>query len=147
MNPSISFTDSNIWLYSLMTDPIFGMPEDIRKQSIAATLIRQMRPVIITQVSTQVINETCSVLMRKAKFEEVRIREVVEGFAAICTIVELTTDTLVQASQLRSGYGFSFWDGLIVASALEASASILYSEDMQAGLVVAGRLTIINPFV
>lgn len=142
MTQSISFTDSNIWLYSLMTDPIAGIPDDIRKQNIASALIRQIQPVI----STQVINETCSVLMRKAKFEEVRIREVIDGFAAICTIVELTPDTLIQASHLRSRYGFSFWDGLIVASALDANASILYSEDMQAGLTVEGCLTIVNPF-
>jgi predicted nucleic acid-binding protein len=143
MNQPISFTDSNIWLYSLMIDPSSGDPDDIRKQNIASRLIRQIQPTI----STQVINETCSILMRKAKFEEVRIREVVEAFASICTIVELTTDTLLQASKLRLRYGFSFWDGLIVASALEANASILYSEDMQAGLLVEGRLTIVNPFV
>jgi predicted nucleic acid-binding protein len=143
MNQPISFTDSNIWLYSLMIDPSSGDPDDIRKQNIASKLIRQIQPTI----STQVINETCSILMRKAKFEEVQIREVVEAFTSICAIVELTTDTLLQASKLRSRYGFSFWDGLIVASALEANASILYSEDMQAGLLVEGKLTIVNPFV
>jgi predicted nucleic acid-binding protein len=140
MSQPISFTDSNIWLYSLMTDAI--TPEAVRKQQSASRLLRQIRPII----STQVINETCSVLMRKARFDEAQIREVVEAFAEICTIVGLTTDTLIQASTLRSRYNFSFWDGLIVASALEAKASILYSEDMQTGLVVEGQLTIVNPF-
>ncbi len=140
MSQPISFTDSNVWLYSLMTEA--ATPEDMRKQQAASTLLRQIRPTI----STQVINETCAVLMRKARFDEVQIREVVEAFAEICTIVELTTETLIQASNLRSRYNFSFWDGLIVASALEANASILYSEDMQTGLVVEGQLTIVNPF-
>jgi predicted nucleic acid-binding protein len=140
MSQPISFTDSNIWLYSLMTDAV--TPEEVRKQQVASALLRQIRPTI----STQVMNETCSVLMRKARFDEVQIREVVEAFAEICTIVALTTDTLIQASTLRSRYNFSFWDGLIVASALEANASILYSEDMQTGLVVEGQLTIVNPF-
>jgi predicted nucleic acid-binding protein len=140
MSQSISFTDSNIWLYSLMTDAV--TPEEVRKQQVASALLRQIHPTI----STQVMNETCSVLMRKARFDEVQIREVVEAFAEICTIVALTTDTLIQASTLRSRYNFSFWDGLIVASALDAKASILYSEDMQTGLVVEGQLTIVNPF-
>jgi predicted nucleic acid-binding protein len=140
MSQSISFTDSNIWLYSLMTDAV--TPEEVRKQQVASALLRQIHPTI----STQVMNETCSVLMRKARFDEVQIREVVEAFAEICTIVALTTDTLIQASNLRSRYNFSFWDGLIVASALDAKASILYSEDMQTGLVVEGQLTIVNPF-
>jgi predicted nucleic acid-binding protein len=89
MSQPIRFTDSNIWLYSLMTDAT--TPKDVRKQQAASTLLRQIRPVI----STQVINETCSVLIRKARFDEVQIREVVEAFAEICTIVELTTDTLI----------------------------------------------------
>ena len=40
----------------------------------------------------------------------------------------------------------SFWDGLIVASALFGNANILYSEDMQDGLMIDNQLTIINPF-
>ncbi|MCP6759534.1 MAG: hypothetical protein NHB32_12375 [Fischerella sp. CENA71] len=50
------------------------------------------------------------------------------------------------ASDIRSRYNFSFWDGLIVACALGAGASILYSEDMQDRLVVAGQLEIVNLF-
>jgi len=42
-------------------------------------------------------------------------------------------------------YGFSFWDGLIVASAIGANATLLYSEDMQDGLLVEQQLRIINP--
>ena len=34
----------------------------------------------------------------------------------------------------------------IISCALSARASILYSEDMQDGLVVAGQLEIVNPF-
>jgi predicted nucleic acid-binding protein len=47
---------------------------------------------------------------------------------------------------LREQYAFSFWDSLIVSSALHAEAAVLYSEDMQDGLVVEKRVRIINPF-
>jgi len=53
---------------------------------------------------------------------------------------------LLKASALREQYAFSFWDSTIVSSALQAGASVLYSEDMQAGLVVENRVRIINPF-
>jgi predicted nucleic acid-binding protein len=43
-------------------------------------------------------------------------------------------------------YSLSFWDSLIVASALAANAEILYSEDMQNGLLIENKLRIINPF-
>ena len=53
---------------------------------------------------------------------------------------------LLKASALREQYTFSFWDSTIVSSALHAGASVLYSEDMQDGLVVENRMRIINPF-
>jgi len=84
-------------------------------------------------------------LQRKAKFQESQIRQLVQVFSDRCVIVELTSDTLINASDLRLRYGFSFWDGLIVASAIGADATILYSEDMQDGLLVEQQLRIINP--
>jgi predicted nucleic acid-binding protein len=53
---------------------------------------------------------------------------------------------LLDASQLRREYGFSFWDSMIAACALAAGADVLYSEDMQNGLIVRGSLRIVNPF-
>ena len=43
-------------------------------------------------------------------------------------------------------YGFSFYDSLIVAAALEAGCSRLYTEDMQHGQQIHS-LTIQNPFL
>jgi predicted nucleic acid-binding protein len=43
-------------------------------------------------------------------------------------------------------YGFSFWDSMIVASALDNHCSVLYSEDFQHNQIIEGRLQIINPF-
>ena len=47
-----------------------------------------------------------------------------------------------------AGYrsGFSIYDAMIVASALVAGCTTLWSEDMQDGLLVEGQLRIINPF-
>jgi len=50
------------------------------------------------------------------------------------------------ASKLRSNNAFSYWDSLIVAVALDAGCSTLYSEDMQHGQRIEGQLTIVNPF-
>ncbi len=61
-------------------------------------------------------------------------------------MVEFDLNIFESASDIRSRYHFSFWDSLIVACALSARASILYSRDMQDGLVVASQLEIVNPF-
>lgn len=42
---------------------------------------------------------------------------------------------------------FSFWDSLIIAAALESHCTMLYTEDLQYGQVIDGRLTIVNPFL
>ncbi len=62
-------------------------------------------------------------------------------------VIELNQEILLKASELRMKYSLSFWDGLIVASKFAANAEILYSEDMQNGLLVENKLKIINPFI
>ncbi|WP_017748250.1 hypothetical protein [Scytonema hofmannii] len=64
MMSELCFIDSNIWLYLFMVDPISSETEEIRKRSLAINLINNVNAV----VSTQVINEVCSVLCRKASF-------------------------------------------------------------------------------
>jgi predicted nucleic acid-binding protein len=46
-------------------------------------------------------------------------------------VVSLDLLVVKNASRLRQQYSFSFWDSLIIASALEAGVTLLYSEDMQ----------------
>lgn len=61
-------------------------------------------------------------------------------------MLDLQRSTLFAASDLRDRYSLSYWDSVIVASALETGAEILYSEDMQDGLLVNNQLRIVNPF-
>ncbi|OKH43399.1 hypothetical protein NIES2101_30565 [Calothrix sp. HK-06] len=62
------------------------------------------------------------------------------------TEIKINKEIVENACNLWSQYSFSFWNGLIVSSALSTSATILYSEDMQDGLGVEKKLTIVNPF-
>jgi predicted nucleic acid-binding protein len=97
-------------------------------------------------VSTQVINEVCVNLIKKAQFSEQQIQQLIESFYAKYVVVELSKLLLLRGSALREQHAFSFWDSLIVAGALAANATVLYSEDMQDGLVVEKHLRIVNPF-
>jgi predicted nucleic acid-binding protein len=58
----------------------------------------------------------------------------------------ITLDTHQEALAIAEKYRYKVYDALIVASALEARCTILYSEDMQDGQVFDRRLTIRNPF-
>lgn len=50
------------------------------------------------------------------------------------------------ALDLSERYGFSFYDCAILASALQAGCGAVYTEDLQDGQVIEGRLLVRNPF-
>jgi len=117
------FVDSNIWIYSFADD------DPVRKKK-ACEFLDNTRPKV---VSWQVINETCSTLLQKKGKDEIFIRFVVDHICKSYEVVNFNASLLEAASHLRTRYSISFWDSLIVAAALEAKCSTLYSEDMQHG--------------
>lgn len=132
----VVFIDTNLWLYAFLDTG------DSDKSTRAKELFEETEPML----SVQVINEICVNLIKKARFSEEQISALIESFYEKYPIVEVDESILLNASQLRREYSFSFWDSLVVACALAANAEILYSEDMQNGLVIRGMLTILNPF-
>lgn len=132
------FVDTNIWLYAFISS------QDSEKSKKAQEFILTHQGNLV--VSTQVINEVCVNLIRKANMSEESVREVIKSFYRRYDVLVLEKSMLIKASELRQRYAISYWDSLIVASALAANATVLYSEDMQDGLVVDGRLTIKSPF-
>ena len=97
-------------------------------------------------VSIQVLNEFVAVARRKLRMSW---EEVVEALAAIRVLcaepVALTIETHDAALQIAQRYGFHIYDSLIVAAAIEADCTTLYSEDMQHDQTI-GSVTIRNPF-
>lgn len=89
----------------------------------------------------------CVNLLRCANFTEEQITQLIESFYETYPVIELTKSVLLMASQLRQRYALSFWDSMIVATALSASVRVLYSEDMQHGLMIEEQLQILNPFL
>jgi predicted nucleic acid-binding protein len=135
------FLDSNIWLYALSHE--VGNPTAEAKR-ISAIELTQRSGIVI---SFQVINEVCINAIKKLKFTQSEILELIQDFYAGCIVIESSQDLSVQAARLRSQYQLSFWDSLIVAAAIQSGVSVLYSEDMQSGLNVNNQLKIINPFL
>jgi predicted nucleic acid-binding protein len=75
------------------------------------------------------------------------IRRALDGIQVLCPDpLPLTIDTHGAALALAERYEYKIYDALILASALEARCTILYSEDMQDGQMIEERLTIRNPF-
>ena len=55
-----------------------------------------------------------------------------------------TAASVARAADIADLAQISFWDALIVACAEEAGASLLYSEDLNAGQTIAG-VKVVNP--
>jgi predicted nucleic acid-binding protein len=135
--PSISyFIDSNIWLYALIQS------QEERKHKIANEVTRSENIFL----STQVVNEVSVNLIKKASLNKKEIQGIIASFYQSYTVLNFNEHILLEATELRSQYHLSFWDSLIVSSALSAKVSILLSEDMQNGLVIENTLEIVNPF-
>lgn len=52
----------------------------------------------------------------------------------------------IKAINLQEKYRFSFWDSLIVQSAIQSQAYTLFSEDLSDGQIIE-NVKIVNPFV
>jgi predicted nucleic acid-binding protein len=97
-------------------------------------------------VSVQVLNEFVAVARRKLRMPWEEIVEALAAVRVLCAApVAITIDTHEAALRISQRYGFHMYDSLIVAAAVEAGCTTLYSEDMQHGQTI-GPVTIRNPF-
>ncbi len=99
------------------------------------------------RLSLQVLNEFTAVSRRKQRRDWSAIAEAIDD---VLTVVDpplaLTHEVHTTARALAEDHGLSFYDALIVASAIEAGCDTLFTEDMQHGRSIGG-LTIVNPFL
>jgi predicted nucleic acid-binding protein len=96
--------------------------------------------------SLAVRNELTNVARRKLRLSWPEIRAVLETLRGLLTVHPLTVDSHEAGLALAERYGFSLYDAMIAASALEAGCDTLLSEDMQHGMVLDEGLRILNPF-
>ena len=97
-------------------------------------------------ISFQVVQETLNVLIRRIETPVDRLREFLDDILVPLWQVNPTASLYRNAISLQGRHGYSFYDSLIVAAALEAGCTRLFSEDLQHGQRIQG-LTIVNPFM
>jgi predicted nucleic acid-binding protein len=128
-----SFIDTNVLIYLLSND--------VQKVERTEALLREGGT-----ISVQVLNELANVARRKLGFAWEEVQAFLDGMRGLLDVMPL--DVAVHEQGLRFGarYGLSVYDAMIVGAAKVAGCAILWSEDMQDGLVVDETLTIRNPF-
>lgn len=127
------FLDSNVVVYAFTTDRRAVRAEELLTQG--------------GTISVQVLNEFANVARRKLGLSWPEVADALAAVRALCRrVVAIDVDAHLDALTIAERCGVSFYDALVVASTLRAGCEILYTEDMQDGLQIDGRLRLVNPF-
>ena len=132
------FIDSNLWIYyhSMKPDEKFEKTRDLVLANFNSIL-----------VSTQILGELYHVLVRKTMASQSDAKRVIEDLTSEFRTIIVDVNHVFGAIEVNIKYGYSYWDSLIIATALQSNCSILFSEDMQHSQLIENKLRIINPFV
>ena len=128
-----AFVDTNVLVYAYSGDA---------RGAIA-------RPLLLTgvELSVQALNEFVNVARRKLRCEWPRIDDMLAAILETCRKPHpVTLGTHRLGVMLAERYRVRIYDALMLSAALIAECDTFYSEDLHPGLVVEGRLTIVNPF-
>lgn len=129
------FFDTNVLIYAVAEDD----PRNTRAEELLASG---------GVISVQVLNEFVSVARRKILMPWTEVLEALRSFRILCpSPLPLTVEIHEVSLKIAEALGYNIYDALVVAAALEAGCTVLYSEDLQDGQIINQRLTIRNPFV
>jgi len=130
-----AFLDSNILIYLYSED-------ELEKQNIVNNIFDKFECVI----STQTLNEFCNVCLKKLKKNVSEIIESLNEIKGSCRLEFVDDSVMERALLLHEKYFYSYFDSLMLSSALKYNCAIIYSEDMQHEQLIESSLKIINPF-
>lgn len=123
-----AFVDTNILVYIY-----FG---DLQKRKAAYSALRDYS----CSISVQVAMEFCSVCTRKLGYTPGDARKSLAEIRQHCAMRPVTAATIDRAIDMQSRYGYSFYDSVMVASALEHGCRYLLSEDMKHRQTIEGTM-------
>ena len=129
------FIDTNILIY-------FYSKTEPEKRNIIKKILENKNLVI----STQVLNEFTNVLLRKFSVTQKEIKVLLEELDKWCLIQIVDLNTIRLGLDISEKFKYSYFDSLIISSAIESNTNVLYSEDMHHGHLINNKLSILNPF-
>jgi predicted nucleic acid-binding protein len=133
MTATNRFFDTNLLLYLFSSSP--------EKADTVETLLSEGGT-----ISVQVLNEFAAVARRKLQMTFAEISETADTLTQTLKVVPLTLEIHRRGLQLAERYGYSVYDAMILAAALESGCKQLLTEDLQHQQRVESTLDIVNPF-
>lgn len=138
--PFPCFLDTNILVYTFDSD-------ESTKQGIAKGLVQRGLESQLAVISSQVVQEFLNVATQKFS-RPMTVSEARTYLDNVLMPLCKHFPTLAfykQALLLKEETGYSFYDTLIVAAAIDSRCKVLLSEDLQHNRIIHG-VQIINPF-
>ena len=132
------FIDTNILIYSFLKN-------DEARHDMAVQFLTGITGKEVF-VSTQVMSEVYSALSKNRIGHEA-IADYLSELEQELNISSIHLTSVRKALFIKKKYQYSYWDSLILASALENDCAVVCSEDMQRGQVIEQTMTIMNPFM
>jgi len=133
------FVDTNVLIYA---HDVSAGPKHARAKQLLADLWAQGRGCLSIQVLQEFYVNITAKVQRPLDPETARQR--VEDLS-YWIIHSPTADDVVAAIRLQQTARLSFWDALVIVSALRLECRVLWSEDLNRGQTIDG-LAISNPF-
>lgn len=130
------FVDTNILIYAYSDT-------ELEKKKKALSLLTTESVVI----STQVVNEFIWVMTRKFNVAFGSLKFIIDNIFDLYKVCIINKSSVLKAIDLSKRLNFSYWDSLMLASALEAGCTIFYTEDLQDGQNIYNQIIVINPFI
>lgn len=134
------FADTNLLVYAY--DRTAGS-----KHHLVVKFFHELLATTAGVLSTQVLQELAVSLQRKvaAPMSPSEVSSILTELQQDWEIFINVPATILNALRLEDSFQISFWDALILSSAQSASATILYTEDLNHGQLYGG-VRVLNPF-
>ena len=121
------FVDTNVFVYTQSS-------VEPQKRSVSLKVLEQYDCCI----STQILSEISNVMIKKLKMRIDEVRQVLAAVNAKCSVITIRYTTIQKALNLKERYEHSFYDSLVLASALESDCQKTFLK-MASGLLLNGK--------
>ena len=131
------FVDTNVYFYA-------HEDREAKKQAACREWLRDIARRRLGRANLQVANEFTHIVLRKLRVPAETVFRLADDIL-LWGDSPVTSETVSRARVIHPRYGYSWWDSILLASALELSCTHFLSENLHDGQKVDG-LTIIDPF-
>ncbi|MCL2095328.1 MAG: PIN domain-containing protein [Oscillospiraceae bacterium] len=130
------FVDTNVFIY-------MQSEKGKQKKELSELAINNLNCI----TSAQVLSEICNVFTKQFAVDIDLTKQFIDAVLSTCEVVVIRQEWIKKALDIKKRYGYSYYDSLVIAAALESGCAYLLSEDLSDGQIIESKLEIINIYL